>query len=113
VEVKRVGVREFRDHAAEYLAGEEVLAVECDGEPIGYYMPIGKRRNAKAAAIEVKPKEGAAEAMRPLGQMVDEILEETGWTEDELSRLLDPKQPFPDLPDKSKITPPASSASGH
>jgi hypothetical protein len=33
-----VGVREFRNQATQYLAGDEVLAIERHGQPIGFYI---------------------------------------------------------------------------
>jgi antitoxin (DNA-binding transcriptional repressor) of toxin-antitoxin stability system len=44
--MKRVGVREFRDHATRYLSQGEVLAVERHGRPIGCFIP------ARASAEE-------------------------------------------------------------
>ncbi len=42
--MKQVGIREFRDHATKYLAGDEVLAIERHGQPIGFYIPTGESR---------------------------------------------------------------------
>ena len=84
MEVKRVGVREFRDHACEYLAGEEVLAVERHGEPIGFYFPNGKGRAQRRK-----------EAMERLEKTVQRALAETGLTEEQLSRLFDLNKPLP------------------
>ena len=44
--MRHVGVREFRDHATWYLAGDEVLVVERNGRPIGVYIPAGARCQA-------------------------------------------------------------------
>ena len=38
--MKRVGIREFRDRASQYLASNEVLTVERHGRPIGFYIPV-------------------------------------------------------------------------
>lgn len=42
--MKRVGIREFRDHATRYLAGDEVLAIERHGQPVGFYIPTTIQR---------------------------------------------------------------------
>ena len=79
--MKHVGIREFRDHATEYLAGHEPLTIERRGEPIGIYFPKGlvRPRNRKAGR----------EAAERLEKTVQKILEETGYTEDELASLFD------------------------
>ncbi len=38
--MRRVGVREFKEHASALLSGSEPLLVERHGTPIGYYVPI-------------------------------------------------------------------------
>ncbi|MGH2586975.1 MAG: hypothetical protein ACRDJE_18840 [Dehalococcoidia bacterium] len=83
--MKRVGVREFRDHATQYLAGDEVLAIERHGSPIGFYIPAGASR-----------REGFEQALERLEQTVQRILAQTGLTEEELSRLFDLTKPLPD-----------------
>jgi antitoxin (DNA-binding transcriptional repressor) of toxin-antitoxin stability system len=82
--MKRVGVREFRDHATRYLAGDEVLAVERHGQPIGFYIPVAASR-----------QESFAQALERLEETVKRILAETGMSEDELSRLYDLTAPLP------------------
>ena len=82
--MKRVGVREFRDRATRYLAGDEVLAIERHGQPIGFYIPTGASR-----------QEGFAQALERLEQTVRRIVAETGLSEEELSRLYDLSQPVP------------------
>jgi NADH:ubiquinone oxidoreductase subunit B-like Fe-S oxidoreductase len=76
--MKRVGVREFRDHATQYLAGDTVLAVERHGQPIGFYIPTGASRS-----------ESFAQALMRLEQTVQQVVNETGLSEEELSRLFD------------------------
>jgi len=85
--MKRVGVRDFRDRATRYLAGDEVLAIERHGQPIGFYIPVGARR-----------QESAALALERLEQTVERVLDETGLSEEELSRLFDLRTPIDDLP---------------
>lgn len=83
--MKRVGVREFRDHATRYLAGDEVIAVERHGRPVGFYIPAGSARRGKDDG-----------AMARLEETVRRVLEKTGMSEEELSRLFDVNQPLPD-----------------
>jgi antitoxin (DNA-binding transcriptional repressor) of toxin-antitoxin stability system len=87
--MKRVGIREFRDNATKYLAGNEALTIERHGEPIGMYIPTGADRAARQAR--------AAEAIARLEETVERTLAETGWTEDELSHLWDLSIPEDEL----------------
>ena len=95
--MKKVGVREFRDNATKYLAGDEILTIERHGEPIGIYIPTAAERAAKQAR--------AAEAMARLEQTIERILAETGWTEDELSHLFDLSVPESELLIPERRTP--------
>ena len=85
--MKRVGVREFRDHATRYLAGDEVLTIERHGRPIGFYIPTRSSTDR-----------GFDEALERLQQTVARVLAETGLTEQELSRLYDLGEPLPEQP---------------
>ena len=69
--MKTIGVREFRDHATRFLAGTELLAVSNRGVVIGFYIPV--------------PKDGeqSQRALEQLGVRVQEILTETGMSEEE------------------------------
>lgn len=80
--MKKVGVREFRDHATTYLAGDEVLAIERHGDPIGFYIPARAPRPA-----------AAPDAFDRLERAVDRVLTETGFSEAELLRFFDLSQP--------------------
>lgn len=83
--MKRVGVREFRDHATQYLASDSVLAVERHGRPIGFYIPVN-------ATVD----EERQHVMTQLGKAVERLLAESGMTEDELAEALDFNHPSPD-----------------
>lgn len=83
--MRRVGVREFRDHATQYLAGDEVLAIERHGQPIGFYIPTKTSR-----------QESLEQALDRLEQTVQRVLAETGLAEAELSRLYDLNVPLPE-----------------
>lgn len=82
--MKNVGVREFRDHATKYLAGPETVAVSRHGRVIGFYVPLKRDED------EVR------RAVAQLGQAVEQVLDETGMTEDELASLFDMRRPFPE-----------------
>jgi crotonobetainyl-CoA:carnitine CoA-transferase CaiB-like acyl-CoA transferase len=77
--LKRVGVREFRDHATSYLSGAEPVAVSKHGRLIGFYIPLQVDRDDD----EVR------RAIAKLGQSVSQVLHETGMSEDELAELFD------------------------
>ncbi len=71
--MKRVGVREFKEHASALLAGEETFVVERHGMPIGYYVPIQHRNQAEKQL-----------ALDRWGETMEKFLAATGMTEDEL-----------------------------
>jgi hypothetical protein len=83
--VKRVGIREFRDHATRYLAGDEVLAIERHGQPVGFYIPTAASQH-----------ENFSQALERLERSVQRVLADTGLAEEELSRLYDLTEPVPD-----------------
>ncbi len=82
--LKNVGVREFRDHATTYLSGSDPVAVNKHGQVIGFYIPVEGDREQARRAIE------------RLGRSVEEILEETGMTEDDLAQLFDLRRVLPE-----------------
>jgi len=83
-EMKQVGVREFRDHATTYLSGTDTVAVSKHGQIIGIYIPIKR------------DEEKVRRAWERFGETIDQILEETGMSEDELADLLDVRKPLPE-----------------
>ena len=82
--MKRVGVRAFRDHATKYLAGDEALAIERNGQTIGFYIPAGSKRPEPSAAV-----------FAHLETTIAQVLAQTGFSREELVRFLDPSQPEP------------------
>jgi hypothetical protein len=82
--MKSVGVREFRDHATTYLSGTAAVAVSKHGHVIGFYIPLERSEDEARRAV-VK-----------LGEAVERVLEETGMSEDELSRNVDLRRPLPE-----------------
>ena len=75
--LKNVGVREFRDHATSYLSGHNPVAISKHGRVIGFYIPLDRDED------EVR------RAVARLGETVEQVLDETGLTEDELAGLVD------------------------
>jgi hypothetical protein len=82
--MKQVAVSELQEKAADYLTGKEPLAIEHDGEVVGYYYP---KKRTKQEEVE--------RAVKQLSHTVERILAETGMTEDELADLFDTSKPFP------------------
>lgn len=79
--MRSVGVREFRDQATQMMSSGETLIIERHGEPIGFFVPIA-----------AKDRRAGREALGRLGHSVDELLEATGVTEDELVAQVSPKR---------------------
>ncbi len=76
-----VGVRRFRNNASTYFFGSETTAVNRHGKVIGFYIPLERDED------EVR------RAVAQLGAAVSQVLEETGMTEQELSRVFDLRRP--------------------
>jgi hypothetical protein len=94
--MKRVGVREFRDHATKYLASNEPLAIERYGDTIGFYIPTGVGQRDPVEEEERRRRQ--ADSIARLEKTIQQILDETGMTEDELADLFDPTKPLPEHP---------------
>lgn len=73
--MRSVGVREFRDQATSMMGSGETLVIERHGEPIGFFVPIS-----------AKDRGGGREALGRLGNLIEDLLEQTGVDEDELVR---------------------------
>ena len=82
--MKTVGLEDFKQHVALYLHRGESLTIEHDGYPLAYVIPASSK----------KRKEEAAAAMKRLEEIVNQILEETGLTEDELAEFFDITKPL-------------------
>lgn len=82
--MKQIEAREFKERSLDYLTGNEPLAIEYEGEVVGFYYP--KKRTKQE---EVK------RAVERLDQAVKRVLAETGMTEDELADIFDLSKPFP------------------
>ena len=79
--MKTVGVREFRDHAPSYLAGSDPIAVSNRGTVIGFYIPLPRDPEETQRAVE------------RLGTRVQEILADTGMSEEQLAELFRLRSP--------------------
>lgn len=79
--MRSIGIREFRDQATQLMASGETLIVERHGEPIGFFVPI----------VAIDRPAGEA-ALGRLGRIVDEVLERTQLTEDQLVKELGTKR---------------------
>ncbi len=84
MKLKHIELDEFRERMTDYLYGRTPLAVERDGEILGFYYPKNKTKEK-----ELK------RAVKQLELAVDLALAETGMTEDELADLFDLSKPFP------------------
>ena len=82
--MKSVGVREFRDHATTYLSGPDPVAVSKHGHVIGFYIPVERDEDEVRRAVV------------GLGEMVGQVLQETGMSEEELAGLLDLRRALPE-----------------
>lgn len=71
--MKSIGVREFRDHATTYLSGSDPLAVSKHGHVIGFYIPLERDEGEVRRAVV------------RLGEAVEQVLQETGMSEEELA----------------------------
>ncbi len=89
--MKRVGIREFRDHATLYLSDDEVLVIERHGQTVGFYIPTGASR-----------QESFVQALGRLEETVQRVLTETELSEEELSRLYDLKRHLPEQPQRRR-----------
>ena len=73
-----VGIREFRDRATQMMAANETLIIERHGVPIGFFVPIVAR-----------DRRAGREALGQLGELVEDVLEQTGLDEDDLVREIE------------------------
>jgi antitoxin (DNA-binding transcriptional repressor) of toxin-antitoxin stability system len=79
--MKSVGVRDFRDHATQYLSGGEPLAVERHGKVIGLYFPVRS------------DKDEARRALDRIEVSVEELLARTGMTPEEFAKAFETEPP--------------------
>jgi hypothetical protein len=101
--MRRIAVRDFTDNPTKYLVGNEPVAIERFGEPIGYYFPVAVERHDPVAEAERSAK--VAESLVRFEKLMQEILDRTGMTEDEFARYFDLNEPFPEEPVEPRATP--------
>lgn len=82
--MKQVAVSELQEKATDYLTGSEPLAIEHNGEVVGYYYP---KKRTKHEELE--------RDLERLDQLVKQIRAKNGMTEDEFADLFDLSKPFP------------------
>jgi Fe-S cluster assembly ATPase SufC len=75
--VERVGVKEFKNRATQYLRMGKPIAIERHGQVIGYYIPVAARDEA-----EIRRRREAFE------RSLEAFLAKVGLTEEELARLV-------------------------
>mgnify|MGYP001550785967 CR=1 FL=1 len=76
--MKSIGIGEFRDKAAHYLATSEIVAVKRHGKLIGFYIPVKE-----------SDEDEVQRAVKRLSETVEAASAESGFSEEELSRALD------------------------
>jgi hypothetical protein len=101
--VKHIDIEEFCGRASDFLAGGETVTIVRNGEAMGMFVPSEEIRRARLN-----------EALDRLGETVQQILDRTGMTEDELVRFFDLNQPLPDEPFPARgLATVTTDASGH
>ena len=73
METTKIGMREFRENLAGYLAAGTPLAIMRHGETLGFYIPAQKR-----------DRKAQIEAMRAAAKELDTMIASWGASEDEL-----------------------------
>jgi hypothetical protein len=82
--MKHIAVEELAEHSINYLTGNEALAIEHNGEVVGFYYP---KKRPKREELECQ--------LNRLQELVNKALAETGMTEDEFADLFDTSKAFP------------------
>jgi hypothetical protein len=95
--MKHVGIREFRDHATRYLAGDEALLIERNGTPIGCYWPLGGKADTAGFIPSRKGTKEARAAFERLERTLGAIYERTGMSEEDLAHYFDLSIPIEEL----------------
>lgn len=81
--IESVGVRQFREKAAEYLNSKEPIAVTRHGRVVGLYFPV-------------PPEEETKRALDWLSIAIERVRSETGMTEEQLSDWFNLRKPLPE-----------------
>ena len=73
--MRTVGAREFRDQATTMMGSGETYVIERHGKPIGFFVPIVD-----------KDRRAGRRVLGRLGLVVQDLMEHSGFSEDELVR---------------------------
>ena len=71
MQTTKVGIREFREHLADYLESKTPVAITRHGSTIGIYVPT-----------KPKPSQADLEALRVAGEKMQALIAPAGITED-------------------------------
>lgn len=74
MQTTKVGIREFREHLADYLESKTPVAITRHGSTIGIYVPT-----------RPKPSQADLEALRIAGERMQELIAAAGTTTDEIA----------------------------
>lgn len=82
--LQTVGIREFRTHLHKYTRqNKDPITITSHGEPIGYYIPVGK-----------SPQENEFAALLEAAKKLSTLLEKEGISVDEMvAEFQDARQP--------------------
>jgi antitoxin (DNA-binding transcriptional repressor) of toxin-antitoxin stability system len=73
MQTTKVGIREFREHLADYLESSTPVAITRHGSTIGIYIPT-----------KPKPSQADLEALRVAGERMQELIAAAGTSEEEI-----------------------------
>lgn len=73
MQTTKVGIREFREHLADYLESKTPVAITRHGSTIGIYVPT-----------KPKPSQADLEALRVAGEKMRELIAAAGATADDI-----------------------------
>ncbi|GBE72986.1 hypothetical protein myaer87_02130 [Microcystis aeruginosa NIES-87] len=73
--LEKIGMGEFRDHLAKYLSSTTPIAVTCQGQTVGYFLPA-----------RLEPSEAEIDGLKRAAERLDALLREQGLSEDALVR---------------------------
>jgi hypothetical protein len=70
----QVGVREFREDLAEYLASPVPVAITRHGQTLGYYIPVRRKLDEESLAALKRAAEELQALMAEYGVTEDEVI---------------------------------------
>ena len=79
--MRSVGIREFRNHATTLMKLGETIRIERNGKPIGFFVPVPEPKRSR---------EEIRESLDRVGEVVQRVLDRTGWDEEDLVEALAP-----------------------